>query len=369
MAIRNATLFKLLTDGIVGGHIVKEALETALEKHRYQPPSASDYASSGWVEPAINSASLVLTLSPGIYAMRRLTTSKILPAATINKAVNEKVSALETAENRKVGRKEKLPIKETIISELLTRTVCKDDVGHIIINTHARLIITDQSSRENAETLVKALHKSCPDIHGLRINTRNSTAQQLTRWAIGDDTPDNLYTGTAITLQGESSEDPKVTISNHHLGNEEVQQHLRLGLITHQLAMWWRDRTQFKVNSKLQLKSIRTDIPIEEASNPEDHHARLLLDCIEISDIALTLIASMDGWTLNSSDDQPLTDAVQSWLDDPKNHFTSVRTSQLQRTFAIPATRAEQVLYELEKRGFLTEKNAIGTRDLTCTTF
>lgn len=340
MAIKNATLFRFPP----GVEIDPIQLEAALQTQRYQAPDASAYQSSGWA-PALNETTLLLTLAHGIYAMRRLTTSKILPSSTLAKEWQARVAGIEEQECRKVVREEELTLKDTVRSELLARTVSKDDTAWLIIHSEARLIIIDQASSNNAEAVLAVLQR-CYPLDATLIRPRALLDQQMTRWVAGDELPDELHMGSVMHLQDESSEGPTIKMTNVRASGQEVQMHLQQGLIVTLLQLHWKERTSFRLTQNMQLRSIRTDIPLDEATNPEDRHARLLLDACEIAAITRTIIDQVDGWRLNSGDSQGLKEAILSWLSDaPADQHIAART--VAQHFGIKKHRAGLLLADL----------------------
>lgn len=346
MAIKNATLFRFPPSV----EIDPVKLEAALQTQRYQAPDASAYQSSGWA-PALNESTLLLTLAPGIYAMRRLTTSKILPPSTLAKEWQARVAGIEEQECRKVGREEELTLKDTVRSELLARTVSKDDSAWLIIHSEACLIIIDQTSSSNAEAVLAVLQR-CYPLDATLIRPRALLDQQMTRWVAGDELPDELHMGSVMHLQDESSEGPTIKITNVRASGQEVQMHLQQGLIVTLLQLHWKERTSFRLTQNMQLRSIRTDIPLDEAANPEDRHVRLLLDACEIAAIPRTIIDQVDGWRLNSGDNQGLKEAVLAWLSGTPADQPGIVGAVAQQ-FGIHTHRAAQLLMDLHRSNLI----------------
>ena len=100
--------------------IVASKLADALAARQFQRCSGLDWFSEGWVAPAPH-------LDEPLYVQReRLLLSlrredKVLPAGVIRDFLDAKLRDIEQQELRKVGRKEKLAMKEQITDDLLPR--------------------------------------------------------------------------------------------------------------------------------------------------------------------------------------------------------------------------------------------------------
>ena len=77
----------------------------------------------GWVSPINGQADNVsfVHASQGCLMVCAKRQEKVLPAAVINEFLNEKVEAIQDAEGRTVGRKERQSLKDDVMMELLPK--------------------------------------------------------------------------------------------------------------------------------------------------------------------------------------------------------------------------------------------------------
>lgn len=289
--------------------------DDTLSHSRYSPPSAGDAQSFGWISSSDDPEQAWLKLDTHLWLCRLLITRKLLPAGTLNKAVREKISAIETSECRKLSRAEQQDIREEQRKTMLAQAFCEDSPITVILDSRRNLLLIDQTSKDKCNWIISWI-RGISSTEAIPVRPRNNLIAWLTGLTAGNEPPPNLSTGGQFRLISDSSEDPAMRISKCHLPDDRIQAALQAGMNTTELELYWKARTRLRLTDSLQLRSLRFDIPIEEAGNPEDIHASRLLQARELIDICQCLLDALDGWQLNSGDTEALPNALQRWCQD-----------------------------------------------------
>jgi hypothetical protein len=103
----------------------------------------------------------------------------------VNEQVAELVEAMEGAENRKVGRKERKEIQDKVVLELLPRAFSKASSTYAYIDTRKGWLVVDASGSNKAEDVVSLIRKAMESLpvvtlrrNGARVFRRNGATRK-----------------------------------------------------------------------------------------------------------------------------------------------------------------------------------------------
>lgn len=170
MFFRNLTIFTFppsLRDAL-------EALPDQLEQHALKPLGSMEMSTHGFVSP-LGQGHSALSLSVGNCLLVTLgSETKVLPAAVVNRAVSEKLDAIQEKENRTPGSKERKRIKDEVIADLLPRAFARPSRTAAYLDLGRGWLVVDTASRKNAEAMVRVRcagpsdparqHHGCPHL-------------------------------------------------------------------------------------------------------------------------------------------------------------------------------------------------------------
>lgn len=290
--------FKELSFYILGEPVSSVDLNAVLTKRPFAEPSGLDWYSEGWVPPADFLADPVH--QQGQYAMVALRRDdKVLPGTVIRKELDKAVADIERQEARKVGRKEKLALKEQITDNLLPRAFTKSSMMRAYLDMKRGLAMVGSASSIRAESLISSLREALPPFPCALVRTKRTPSQAMTDWLAASEAVGDFELDADATMI--EPEGGKVKVSRTDLAAEEIRQHLATGKQVTRLGLIWRERIRFVLTENLQLKRIQfLDVLQEEASQAGDDRetlfdATMMLMAEELGDLVTDLVVALGG--------------------------------------------------------------------------
>lgn len=230
------------------------------------PPAGEAPKRAFWVEDAI------------LLAMG--TETRMLPSSVLNKALGDKLAAIEKTEGRKPGGRARKAIKEQLVHEMLPKAFVKPSTALGFIDLKLGLIGVDTSSRKVAESFVSLLRTTLGSMPALPLQAGRSVPGWFRQMLDPDGPIDrNFATGERATFKSVSGGEGTVRITNELLvPNETVDSCLERGLQPTKLQLHLGDHVAFELNEALTLSGIKLmDGALEslERLDGEDLHAEL----------------------------------------------------------------------------------------------
>lgn len=292
--------FKQLSFYVLPPSVDTDALGTAMAKRPFVPCSGLDWFSTGWRTPAEHSSGMLHSNNGAhMFAMKRQ--DKVLPAASIREATDEKVKGLESAEHRKVGRKERLAIKEQVTDDLLPRAITKTCALFGYIDNQSHLLIVGSATSSKAEAVVSQLREALPPFPAIRPRTAIAPHTAMTDWLAAGDAPDGFELDADVEMRDSSENGATVRCLRMDLTTDEIRQHIATGKQVVKLGLIWRERVRFLLTDELQIKRIQfLDVLQDEAAQAGDDNASLfdatfLLMRDELGQMITALLMALGG--------------------------------------------------------------------------
>jgi recombination associated protein RdgC len=259
---KNASFFRIANDFVLPA---MDALEQALQAHRFVPCAATQPESSGWVAPR-GKQSVALAESVGGQVILKLCTERrVLPASAVRAALEERIERFkrETGHER-VGSKIKKEFKEEILLDLLPRAFTKRSDTLLWIDAANRFLVVDSGSLTGADRIVTLLIETLSEVPGQGpaimvkpVRTNASAAAAMSHWLATREAPASFSVDRDCELKAPDEQQSAVRYSRHTLEIDEVAQHIAAGKVPTQLAMTWNDRVSFVLNESAQLRKLK----------------------------------------------------------------------------------------------------------------
>ena len=266
--------------------------------------------SSGWlpldVEKFHQSIASISLLHFGIE-------EKILPRAVITHQLKERITALETQQQRKISRNEKTQLIETLEFELLPQAFVVQKRIPVLMDQLSHQIIIQSTTPATVDLVTKLLRQTLPELQLTPIKTKDSLAHQFTQWLTHPETlPKGLALAQDCLLFSPKDEKKRFYCRGYELLSEEVQTLLSQGLWSAELTLTWHDRLQFSINQDFALKKIK---PLEylsdqineihaEAEDAAAGEASLLLVAGELRGVLNDLLSALTEKTSHQLNDK-----------------------------------------------------------------
>lgn len=245
-----------------------EDLITKLEPALFRPCLPSMPISAGWV-PLIDEddAPLVRAVN-GCFILCLQLEEKILPASVVQQELGKKVKQIEAAENRKIGQKQKLSLKDEITMTLLPRAFTKFTRLYAYIDTNNQWLVLGTANAKMTEQFMTIFKKSFSDVTPL--SEPKKLSAKMTQWLKHQDYPSTFAIEKACVLQDPNQEARMIRCQQQNLFASSIQALLQDGCHVKQIALSWQDRLNFVLAHDFSIRSIQfQDELIAEAKELE----------------------------------------------------------------------------------------------------
>ena len=264
MWFRNLQIYRLPTNWASNASQLEEQLSTLT----LAPCGAGDSRSIGWVSPC--AAGMLVHAVNRQWLLALGIEEKLLPASVVRQFADERATAIEENEGRRVGRKEMRELRDAMTSELLPRAFIRRRTTFGWIDPVNGWLVIDAAAPARAEEFLEHLRKTVDNLPVRLLKTRQSPSAAMTGWVADGEAPGGFTIDQDLELR--SAEKATVRYVKHTLEGEEIRQHIAAGKIVTRLALTWGERISFVLNENLQIKRLGfLDILKEEADGQAEN--------------------------------------------------------------------------------------------------
>jgi recombination associated protein RdgC len=269
-----------------------EQLGEKLVQRGFQPCAKSQPMSAGWVPPLGEESSELVHAAGGRMLLKLKREEKLLPSTVVREQLDEKVSAIESEQGRKVYRKERLTLKDEIVQDCLPRAFSRSSAVFAYIDVKANWIFVDAASAARGEELLNLLRECIGSFPVMLPQVNNAPAATMTGWLVHRNLPDDFALGEECELRDLGEEGGVVRCRGVDLLSEEVETHLHAGKQVARLSLAWDERLSLVLAEDLCLRRLKfaEELMKENEDIPEaDNAARLDADFALMSDAITSL--------------------------------------------------------------------------------
>ena len=258
---RNLILFQI-ADAKPPSH---QDIEGALEGARLRSPGPQELATHGFISP-YGRGQDVLVHGLGSHTLLSLgSEARLLPAQVVNDALADKLDALASERGRRPGGRERMRVKDEVITDLLPRAFIKSTRTDAWLDHDKGWLAIDSSSRKSAETLVHAVREAVGSFPATPVGADGSARSLLTRWLGGNDLPGDFALGDECELRDPGDDGAIARCRRQDLDSDEIREHLNAGKQAVQLALTYDDRISFVLADDLSIRKLRFgDVVLEQ---------------------------------------------------------------------------------------------------------
>ncbi len=257
-----------------------ESADSRLAAQAFTPCGALEPSRSGFVPPLGPGAPLAHGAA-GSLLLCLQEESKLLPAAVIREALDERISAVEAAEHRKVRKRERDRIRDEVVTDLMPRAFSRHKRTWGYIDTEAGYLVVDAGSEKQAEHFVEQLREAWGDLALAPPETEEEPATIMTRWLAQQQLPGDLELGEEAVLEDPGAEGCEVRVKRQDLSAGEIRAHIDAGKRVRRLAVTYSERISGVLDTDLRLRRLRFgDIVRDQAGDrdPESEAEQLDAD-------------------------------------------------------------------------------------------
>ena len=269
-----------------------EELSDQLSQRRFKPCAKSQALSLGWVPPLGDESDMLAHGAGGRLLLCLKREEKLLPATVVREQLEEKITAIEAEQARKVYRKERLSLKDEIVQDCLPRAFTRSAYIYAYIDVKANWVFVDAASAARAEELLNVLRECIGSFPVLLPQVNTAPAAAMTSWLLHRNVPDDFELGQDCELREPGEEGGVVRCRGVDLLSEEVETHLQAGRQVVRLGLAWDERVSLLLAEDLCLRRLKfaEELMKENEDIPEaDQAARLDADFALMADAITTL--------------------------------------------------------------------------------
>lgn len=253
-------------------------LEAMLAKALCPACGAQSLSAEGFVPPVKGEAAMFHGVDDLLYCLHQETV-RLLPAAVIKEEVDARAEQIETAQGRKVGRRERGELKDQVVFELLPKAFTRSRHTGVLIDLRHHRVLVDSAAEKRAEQVVTALRKAVDTLPVAPAASEAAPAVHMTEWLrTPAQLPAGLELGDRCELQSTGDEQASLRCTAVDLRSEEILAHLDAGMQVARLNLCWNDEIEFDLTEGLGIKRIRPLDQIREnldAADTQDAVAEL----------------------------------------------------------------------------------------------
>jgi len=277
------------------------SLNEALSESTFTPCNSQDISRYGWVSPSQpknGDDENLVHASQGCLMICAKKQEKVLPAAVINEALEERVAEISEAEGRSIYRKERQNLKDDVVMALLPRAFTRSSLQFAYISPEKGYIVINSASANKAEELLSALRESIGSLPVIPLVSKQLPHQAMTQWVTDATAPQQFELGEECELADPKESTSVIRCKYQDLKSTEINNHLKTGMIVTKLALNWLQGVDFILDDQLAIKRLRfADEVKEKATEAESEDSVEQFD-IEFSVMAIELSALIDNLLL-----------------------------------------------------------------------
>ncbi|MEO6985251.1 MAG: recombination-associated protein RdgC [Paralcaligenes sp.] len=246
-----------------------DELQTALNKHAFQPSNSQEMQSLGWVPPREN-GELVHTLN-GQHLISLRADKKLLPTTVINQVARAKALDIEEQQGYKPGRKQMKEIKEQVTDELIPKAFSIYRDTRVWIDTTNHWLVVDAAAAAKSDEVMSMLSKAIDPFPVNLLHVEMSPASAMTSWLVGDQAPAGFTIDQDTELRSTSETRAAVRYVRQSIDIDDVQKHVQAGKQCTRLALTWADRVSFILTEGLDIKRVTPLDVLREGQDSSSH--------------------------------------------------------------------------------------------------
>lgn len=255
MIFRNATLFRLTPSA--AAYIDASMLEDRLQSKRLTPVGGLAIESIGWVSPFGPTDPALFVRSGRFVGLTLGSETRVLPGSVVNKAVLERVQALEAARGKRVGGRERKRLRDEVLTDLIPRAFVQPGRLDCYLDLQDGWLVIDTASRKAAERVVSHLRETFDTLPGEFPDPMESIRSLMTGWLARGDRPEGFYLGDTAVLRDPADSGAIARLRGQDLESDEVGEHLRSGKMCADLGLVVDGRVALRLDESMTLRGIR----------------------------------------------------------------------------------------------------------------
>ena len=233
-----------------------EALDVALDAHKFVPCGKLDVSRYGFVPPLGDHGTSLVHVTSGCIMICAKRQEKIMPGAVVKSALEEKVKEIEQAQSRKMDRKERQDLKDEIIFSLLHRAFVRDRLDFAYIDLKEQRLIVNAASAKRAESLIHELRLAIGSLKCTPFERDRGAESLLTEWVRQGYANAPFVLGEECELKA-PKDGRTIKAKKEDLSSDEIRAHLAAGLNVQKSSLLWGEDLTFVLGADLSVGRLK----------------------------------------------------------------------------------------------------------------
>jgi len=226
---RNARFYRLTGDWPAS----EDDLSLKLSAGGFVPCAPLVERSSGWVAVQPDGEGAFARRINGADLLKLRTQSRVLPAAAINEALEERVEEFRSRMDQEPSRREKRRLKAEIKDELMSKALVKSERIWGYADYKSKLLIVDAAQEAKAERFLRHLRLAFESLDIQPLKFKQPVGRLLTKLFLGE-LPAHFAIGQECRMQDAANSRATVRWNHFDLTDASIRGHVADGMhLTH----------------------------------------------------------------------------------------------------------------------------------------
>lgn len=200
-------------------------LSMALQKAAFKPCGPLTERSSGFVSPDPDNETLLARRLNGADLLQLRSQSRVLPAAAINEALEERIEEYRSRMQEEPGRRQIRKLKAETRDELLPKALVKSDRIRAFVDIKTKIIGIDTGQESVAERLLRHLRIAFEGLDIRPLQYKQPASDFLTGLFLGD-SHERFAVGRECLMQDATDATSKVRWTHFDLSDPSIRSHV-----------------------------------------------------------------------------------------------------------------------------------------------
>lgn len=285
---RNLRLYRLHSPWPEG----EAALSEQLEQAAFRPCGPFTERSSGWEPPAGDDHPGLCRRVAGADLMRLRSQVRLLPAAALNEALEERVADFRGRTRRDPSRREKRELREEVHAELMPRALVKSERVRGFCLPAEQLIGIDTAAAASAERFLDRLRDALGSLQVTPLAFRTPVAELLNRVFLGSGPP-VFRPGRECRMQDPAAGAAVVSWLDIDVTDDDVRRHVRNGLKLTRLGIVFDELATCVIDQDGVIRKLRLQGLDEVEDREEEALARLDAELALLTGVTRRLVDAL----------------------------------------------------------------------------
>lgn len=199
-----------------------------------------------------------------VWQLRR--EERLLPSSVVNEVLAERVAEVQRKEDRRVGRNEKLDLKDEVTLDLLPRAFTRSQRHLVIVDLEAGWLFVQCGSEARADDITAFLRDALGELPVIPLGSLCQPEPVVADWLINNNLPAGVTVMDELGLK-HGTEDGVIKVRQLPWDSEEVQTLLNAGYRPSEVLLNWNEQITVLLNDKCVFKRLKyNDDMLEQAA-------------------------------------------------------------------------------------------------------